>query len=663
LCAEYSLFLNNCHEQRPCQMKKTYTALCFALALIGGTMVLSSNGFSKFHTNEELNHLRDYVLRTGPHGTNAFFGGSGLCGGCHGHDPAAYALITAAGEDVSIYDDWAGTMMANAAHDPFWRAKVSHEILVNPTRQVEFETRCTSCHAPLGHFDAYYHGDTTYTIADMLADSLALDGVSCGACHQQPDSAIIGKLFSGNLIYDTSRTIYGQYHAPFSGPMESFIGFKPVFGNQVKRSGLCAGCHTLITESHDLSGNPTGNMFTEQATYHEWVNSIYNNEDGINDSLGKTCQSCHIPEINENIVIAANFSFLGPRKPFGKHHLVGANSFMLDLMRNNISALGITAAPKNFDSAYVRTKRLMQDSAVIMNLSLASRTVDTAFYDLKLTNKAGHKFPSGYPSRRAFVQFVVLDDSGDTLFKNGLLNSTGVLVGQDPVYEPHHQMINNINDVQIYEMVPADVMGNVTTLLERANSVLKDNRLVPTGFSTSHYAYDTTKIVGDAEFDADFNYEASVEGSGTDVIQFHIPMNGYTGNLNVVATLYYQSIPKTFLDDMFMYTSPEISLFQGMFNTTDQTPLVVTQIKEGNLFANVANAPTILPLNIFPNPSSTGNFFINTEKPVDEITVYNLTGEMVLQTGNTNWFTINKRGTYIVRIRSGNREFVQKIIF
>ena len=99
-----------------------------------------------------------------------------------------------------------------------------------------------------------------------------------------------------------------------------------------------------------------------------------------------------------------------------------------------------------------------------------------------------------------------------------------------------------------------------------------------------------------------------------------------------------------------------------MFNTTDHTPLLVTQIKEGDLFVNVPQEPVIMPLNIFPNPSSDGFFFINSTKPVEEITVYTLTGSIVLQTKNTSSFTLNRRGTYLVRIRSGNREFVEKII-
>lgn len=641
-------------------MKKTYSTL-FSLTTVMAVLIGFNKGeLESFHTDEEVKEFRELMRAAGPHTTNDLFGGSGLCGGCHGHDPIGYAMVTSWGQDVNVYDDWAGTMMANSAKDPFWRAKVSHEILVNPTYQMQFQTKCTSCHAPLGHFNAFHNGATTYTIAEMVSDSLALDGVSCGACHQQKDT-LIGKLFSGNLIYDTTKTVYGPFPLPFAGPMESFIGFKVEKGNHIAKAGLCAGCHTLITDAHDLAGVPTGTTFVEQATYHEWLNSTYNNES--NPDSGITCQGCHMPRINENIVIAANFSFLSPRKPYGQHHLVGANSFMMNLMNNNKTALGITALSSHFDSAIVRTNRMMQDSAVVMKLDLINRTTDTAFYELKLSNKAGHKFPSGYPSRRAFVQFVVLDAAGDTLFKNGMLNSAYQLIGQDPTFEPHHNMINNPNDVQVYELVAGDVLGDVTTVLERAFSCLKDNRLTPVGFKTSHFAYDTTKIVGEASTDADFNYEASTEGSGSDVIHFNIPLYGYTGNLNVVSSLYYQTIPHKWLDEMFTFSSPEISSFQSMFNAADHTPLLVAQIKDGNLFVNINETPVIMPVVVYPNPSSNGTFTIKSAEPVSEITVYTLNGALEMQTKNNNNFTLPRRGTYIVRIKYGNKEFTEKVIF
>lgn len=642
-------------------MKKTYSTL-FSLTTVMAILIgFNNTKIASFHSEAEIKELRDLVRSAaGPHGTNDLFGGSGLCAGCHGHDPVAYAMVTSWGQDVNVYDDWAGTMMANSAKDPFWRAKVSHEILVNPTYQAEFETKCTSCHAPQGHFNAIHNGATNYMMTDLMVDSIGRDGVSCGACHQLKDT-LIGKLFSGELIYDTTKTVYGPFPVPFAGPMESFIGFKVEKGEHIANAGLCAGCHTLITDAHDLLGVPTGTKFVEQATYHEWVNSTYNNE--TNPDSGITCQGCHIPRINENIVIAANFSFLGPRKPYGQHHLVGANSFMLDLMKANSAALGVTALPVHFDSAIVRTNKMMQDSAVVMNLTLTSRTLDTAFYELKLSNKAGHKFPTGYPSRRAFVQFVLLDAAGDTLFKNGLLNSAYQLIGQDATYEPHHNKINNENDVQVYELVAGDVLGDVTTVLERAFSCLKDNRLTPVGFKTSHFAYDTTKIVGGALTDADFNYEAAVEGTGSDIVHFHIPLYGYTGDLNVVSSLYYQTVPHKWLDEMFSYVSPDITSFQTMFNTADHTPLLVAQIKEGDLWININESPIIIPAIVYPNPSISGTFYIQFNEPVHEVTVYSLTGAIALQSKNASSFTLPRRGTYIVRIKYGKKEFVEKVIY
>lgn len=642
-------------------MKKTYSAIFSITTLMAILIGFNNVKLESFHTQKEMKELRELVRSSdGPHGTNDMFGGSGLCSGCHGYDPVGYAMVTSWGQDVNVYDDWAGTMMANSAHDPFWRAKISHEILVNPGIQVELETNCTSCHAPQGHFNAFHNGAVNYSIADMVVDSIALDGVSCGACHQLKDT-LIGQLFSGNMIYDTTRTVYGPFPVPFAGPMESFIGFKVEKGNHIAKAGLCAGCHTLITNAHDLAGAPTGTTFVEQATYHEWVNSTYNNES--NPDSGITCQGCHIPRINENIVIAANFSFLAPRKPYGQHHLVGANSFMIELMKANATALSITSTARNFDSALVRTTRMMQDSAVVMNLNLVSRTVDTAFYEVKLSNKAGHKFPTGYPSRRAFLQFVLLNDAGDTLFKNGMLNSAYQLIGQDATFETHHNTIRNETDVQIYELVAGDVLGDVTTVLERAFTMLKDNRLTPVGFTTGHYAYDTTKIVGDATTDADFNYNGALEGTGSDIIHFNIPLYGFTGNLNVSSSLYYQSIPHKWLDEMFAFSSPEITSFQGMFNAANHTPLLVAQIKEGNLYIDINETPIIIPATVYPNPSVSGTFYIKSSETITEITVYTLTGAIELQSKNASSFTLPRRGTYIVRIKYGNKQFTEKVIF
>jgi hypothetical protein len=440
--------------------------------------------------------------------------------------------------------------------------------------------------------------------------------------------------------------------------MQSFIGFNPVFSEHINKAGLCAGCHTLITNSVDLSGNPTGTVFVEQATYHEWVNSDFNDEVNPN---GISCQGCHIPRLDEKIVISANYSFLDGRKPYGMHHLVGANAFMLKLMRNNMGAVGITCQAKNLDSAIARTYRLMEDSSVIMNLAQVNRTNDTVYYDLSLTNLAGHKFPSGYPSRRAWIEFVVMDNTGDTIFKTGILDSNYGLVNEDATFEPHYNMINNEQQVQIYEMVMGDINSNITTVLERAYVNLKDNRLAPKGFTTTHFAYDTTKIIGSALVDPDFNKNGMTEGTGADILHLHIPLNGYTDSLNVTARFYYQSVPHKFLNEMFAFSSPEISLFQSLFNSADHSPVLVAQIKQGQLFSTI-NELENQGLKVYPNPTYNNMFYIDGITEEAEIEIFDLAGRSISVVRNARMFVVPHKGTYIIRILQHGKYMTRKVI-
>ena len=210
-----------------------------------------------FHSEEE---LEAYDRAAGlPFAENTYFKTSGKCEGCHGHDPTGFAGVTQeGGVDVNVVDHWRSSMMANSARDPFWRAKVSHEGLVNPPHQAALEDKCTSCHAAQGRYDKFLTGGGPYAIAELVNDSIGLDGVSCLVCHRQsPDS--LGKLFSGNLRFTAGDSVYGPYSDNiFGAPMASFVGFQPVFGAHINHAGLCAGCHTLITETADLSGNLTG---------------------------------------------------------------------------------------------------------------------------------------------------------------------------------------------------------------------------------------------------------------------------------------------------------------------------------------------------------------------------------------------------------------------
>ncbi len=513
-----------------------------------------------------------------PDTSNALFTGSGICAGCHGHDVAQLANVSEAGEDVNPTDQWQSSLMANSAKDPFWRAKVVHEVALNPDHQLELEDKCTSCHAPLGHFNAHHLGQEHYAMAQLFQDSLALDGVSCVACHQQ--ASTVGNAFSGDLAFD-SLTIYGPYGAGkddaplLQAPMQLYTPYENImYGAHLDGSEACAGCHSLVTQTADMEGNLTGQDYIEQATYHEWLNSSYA-DDG---DTPKDCQDCHMPEVSGGVVIASGQASLGPRAPFKKHILVGGNAQMLEIMRDNTEALGLSASVAQFDSTIAWTRDVLRNETVELSVQDASWVDGLGSVAVEVVNKAGHKFPSGYPARRAWIE-VVAHQGEDTLWHNGRWSPGGFLHGVDEgglaEYEPHYTTIDAEDQVQVYELVAVDVTGTPTNVLERAASSAKDNRLLPLGFSDDHEVYDTTRVEGLALYDLEFSFESEL---GLDRLTYDMTASPST-DLPVVmdVRVWYQSMPPRWVAPMFDIQDSTIQAFQALFEAQGAAPELVAE--------------------------------------------------------------------------------------
>lgn len=179
----------------------------------------------------------------------------------------------------------------------------------------------------------------------------------------------------------------------------------------------------------------------EQATYHEWLNSVYSSE-----LDGASCQSCHMPQITDGVKIATPYEGYPARSPIGLHNLVGGNAFILTMLRDNGDALGVTATPAQFDSTIALTLKKLQQHTLDLDLQFLGVAEDSARFELKLSNKAGHKFPSGFPSRRAYIEMVIISQDGDTLMYSGKMNDDYSLADIDTPYEPHYQMIDHMRD-------------------------------------------------------------------------------------------------------------------------------------------------------------------------------------------------------------------------
>ena len=584
-------------------MKVLAKNLGFPLAIFFAIVLFSTvpiQEHKSFHSTAEIAQFKTLISSADPVDPSIIFPTFDHCEGCHGHDLQMNAMLDADGNDVNVVDTWRATMMANSAKDPFWRAKVSHEILINPNHSLDLQTKCTSCHAPNGHYTAILRGAAHYTIEEMLLDSVAMDGVNCGSCHMIAEEGL-GKTFSGEINYDTSRVMYGPYEFPFSQPMSSFVGFEARYSEHINDAGICASCHTLLTKSVDLDGEFTGEEFVEQATYHEWLNSAYNVPKGPNKA---SCQSCHMPRIDDTVVISANYIFLQGRTPFALHELVGGNSTMLKMMKEHRDELGINASEEDFDQVLNNTYDLLQEQSVNLSLSLEDTDTDTAYFSVLIENKAGHKLPSGYPSRRTFLEFVATSSEGDTLFQSGVMDSNYEVQGQTEETEPHYDVINNEDQVQIYELVLGDVNGDFTTVLERSHMALKDNRLPPLGFIKNHSAYDTTKIYGAALLDQNFNIDQGLEGSGTDRVHYHVPFGKYEGEIQVSLKMFYQALPPKWMAPMFEESTPEIEVFREMYLNADLSPVLMNSQFLDNIFVSPVSDddPGQAFLKVFPNP-------------------------------------------------------------
>ncbi|MHB8809161.1 MAG: hypothetical protein ACYC9M_04020 [Desulfobulbaceae bacterium] len=494
--------------------------------------------------------------------TSADFSGSHVCFNCH------HLLVDGQGNDVSILSHWRSTMMANAAKDPFWQAKVQSEVRRNPALKKVIEQKCATCHMPMawtqaqatgGYADAAVLGDGFLNRENGLHEA-AMDGVSCTLCHQIEDKGLgTQETFSGKFKIDTAteaphRVVYGPYPDPVKRPMETSVGFAPAYGAQMNHSGLCAACHTLFTPYVDGAGNVVGE-FPEQTIFLEWRHSGYNVPDaarydiGENPGPGKICQECHMPHTPPGKVSIAKWAppEVTAKDHFSQHFFVGGNVFMLDILQDNVDVLGLTASSDLLEKTKVRTLVQLQRQSARLALGGLRLQGNNLTAGVTVENLTGHKFPSGFPSRRLWIHFTVRDAGGDVVFESGRPLADGTIAGNDndataSGYEPHHQVITDQGQVQIYETLMKDTDGNVTYTLLRASTYSKDNRLLPMGFA-KNTAVPAIAVHGGALADDDFQ-------GGGDTVIYSVNTQGRPGPFTVRADLLYASLSHAFMEDL-----------------------------------------------------------------------------------------------------------------
>jgi hypothetical protein len=425
------------------------------------------------------------------------------------------------------------------------------------------EDECAACHMPMTRYRARIAGRQASVFTHLVASEdrvsrEALDGVSCALCHQiSPDGLGAPSTWNGHFELAPARDGHGVEFGPFEiDPglqrimRSSTRILAPAQSEHVRRSELCASCHTLRTQALSPAGEILGSL-PEQMPFQEWQHSDY--------SSRRSCQDCHMPRVEEAVPISRVLG--APRVGVARHVFVGANFFMQRMLAGNRVALSVPASEALLLAAVDRTRQFLATRAAALKVEtrVDSRQLRAQVH---VTNLGGHKLPTAYPSRRAWLHVSVRNASGEVFFESGALGPDGAIAGNDNDadarrYEPHYREIRRPDEVQIYESILGGADGAVTTGLLHATHYLKDNRILPAGFD-KRSAGEDIRVVGPAESDPAFD-------AAGHSLEYVVDIAGVRGPYTVDVELLYQPIAYRWADNLAAYDAAEPRSFAELF--------------------------------------------------------------------------------------------------
>jgi mono/diheme cytochrome c family protein len=507
-------------------------------------------------------------------GVATAFRTSDRCIACH------VGMKTELGQDYSIGFDWRASIMANSSRDPYWQGSIRRETLDHPEAKQHIENECSFCHvAAVRLADRDQDRDThiferfpfqTLGPRTKQLQRAAQDGVTCSVCHQiereglGTDATFNGNVVVSKAVREDERPEYGPYdpdHGHQTVMHSSTAGYLPLHGDHMRDAALCASCHTLYTDPMTTGGVKLP-RFPEQMPFKEWQHSDYGTK--------QTCQQCHMPAVNGPTPVTALY---GPMRDGARRHVfVGSNFVMEGMLQDHREDLKTVALPEEMDAAMERTKEFLQTQAAQVTIERVDRMDGKLSIDVLAVNLSGHKLPTAYPSRRAWLHVTVRDSNGKVVFESGALNPDGSIVGndndQDPLrYQPHWREITSPRQVEIYEPILVDERGKVTTGLLNAVKYVKDNRLLPRGFDKDTADYDVA-VVGDAAKDPGFTDKGSR-------VHYAVATNGSAGPYRATAELCYQPIGYRWAHNLAPYKADEPQRMVRYYENTERARATV----------------------------------------------------------------------------------------
>jgi len=597
-----------------------------------------------------------------------------VCATCHGnYNP-----------DVEPWFVWRGSMMAQAARDPFFFACMA----VAEQDAPSVGDLCIRCHSPGG----WQEGRSVDTSGDLL-NAKDRHSVHCDFCHRAVDfNYVVGvspfqdvdvladivplplQYANGQFITDPSPLMRGPYADATANHNFAESPFH-------READMCGTCHDVSspvfiqTGPHDYAPNifdlehpdmDLRNMMPIERTYSEWTVSEYA-ETGVYapqfagdkpDGIVSTCQDCHMRDVTGK----GAASDAPTRDDLPLHDMMGGNTFVPEMIS--------TFYPDEVDEVQLQAAVARADAMLKMAATLEVFPEDFGI-TVRVTNETGHKLPSGYPEgRRAWINIKAYD-------------STATLVYESAHYDFDTADLTHDEDAKIYEIHPGLSPGLAAALgltpgksfhFVLNDTIYSDNRIPPRGCTNAELLAIQSPTV-------DYSY---ADGQYWDDTEYYLPSTAKS----VDATLYYQTTSKEyveFLRDENHTNQAGQNLYDAWFAQGKSAPVVMAQASaEIDVTAGVTDedAPVKWSYSLGrnrPNPfgaSTAISYSLAGEDRVN-IAVYDLNGrhictlvDEILKPNRyqASWNGANDRGedvppgVYFIRYCAGDHVFSRKAI-
>jgi uncharacterized repeat protein (TIGR01451 family) len=474
-----------------------------------------------------------------------------------------------------IYDTWQGSLMGQAGRDPLMWAALE---IANRDASNSGEY-CLRCHTPKGWLEGYSQPSDGSSLSPADLDT----SVGCAVCHRmvEPDP-VDGNLDEASAYDQSVRRALGSKppldHVGSAmlildlldnrrGPFSLGVNFTyhpnktyqtDYLGRSqtdfVKRSSLCGTCHNVDNPIlawdparqqywPNSTGQPApsfaqGQLFEVETTYTEWLNSQYASTGVFAPQFAGAkpggmvgaCQDCHMPRATGKAaddVLDPLFRDCTTTGCLPVHDFVGGNTWTPQLLLDSRWRLNGLAYQAFLTPVVNRARSMLQRSASLL-VSLEGNIATVRVY-----NQTGHKLPTGYAEgRRMWINLKAYDAAGNLVYESGRYDpSTGVL-----------QPDANLKVYEIKQGITPELAAVLNLPAGESfhfvlnNTVIKDNRIPPRGFSQAALERRGLQPVG----------ATYVPGQYWDDTVYDL--SAYPGVVRIFVTLYYQTASKEYVD-------------------------------------------------------------------------------------------------------------------